>query len=120
MSQDLEELADRNLAASFAGGKSSGDNSTAVIARWIEYDRLVRLDEIVATSNSVAKTDARLGKVEQLAALLKRLAADEIEIAVAFLSGSLPQGRIGVAGSVIASGRSAPAAATRDAQSGRR
>jgi ATP-dependent DNA ligase I len=72
----------------------------------------VRLDEIVATSNGVARTDARLGKVEQLAALLKRLAADEIEIAVAFLSGSLPQGRIGVAGSVIASGRSAPAAAT--------
>jgi DNA ligase-1 len=72
----------------------------------------VRLDEIVATSNGVARTDARLGKVEQLAALLKRLAANEIEIAVAFLSGSLPQGRIGVAGSVIASGRSAPAAAT--------
>ncbi len=72
----------------------------------------MRLDEIVATSNRVAKTDARLGKVEQLAALLKRLAADEVEIAVAFLSGSLPQGRIGVAGSVIASGRSAPPAAT--------
>jgi DNA ligase-1 len=72
----------------------------------------VRLADIVATSNGVAKTDARLGKVEQLASLLKRLAPDEIEIAVAFLSGSLPQGRIGVAGSVIQSGRSAPAATT--------
>jgi DNA ligase-1 len=72
----------------------------------------VRLADIVATSNGVAKTDARLRKVEQLASLLKRLPADEIEIGVAFLSGSLPQGRIGVAGSVVASGRSAAAAAT--------
>jgi DNA ligase-1 len=72
----------------------------------------MRLAELVATSITVAETDARLGKIEQLASLLKRVAPEEIEVAVAFLSGSPLQGRIGVAGSVIAACRSAPVVAT--------
>ncbi len=72
----------------------------------------MRLGELVATSIAVADTDARLGKVQRLASLLKRLGPDEIEIAVAFLSGSLLQGRIGVAGSVISACRSAPPVTT--------
>jgi DNA ligase 1 len=56
----------------------------------------VRFDELVSTSRAVGETSARLGKIERLAALLTRVAPAEVEIAVAFLSGTLRQGRIGV------------------------
>jgi DNA ligase-1 len=68
------------------------------------------LDELVAASNGVARTSGRLEKIDRLASLLKHLAPEEIGIAVAFLSGSPRQGRIGVARSVVAAGRAvAPA-----------
>jgi len=54
------------------------------------------LDELVATSRRVAATSGRNAKIDLLAALLKHAAADEIETAIAALSGSLRQGRIGV------------------------
>jgi DNA ligase-1 len=67
----------------------------------------MRLSELVAVSNAVANTSSRLDKVARLADLLKRLAPEEIPIAAAFLSGSPVQGRIGVAGSMIAGAQSA-------------
>src|SRR5437879_4667354 len=54
------------------------------------------LHELVTTSGRVAATSGRLAKIELLAALLQRAAADEIETAIAALSGSLRHGRIGV------------------------
>jgi DNA ligase-1 len=66
----------------------------------------MRLAELTATSTAVANATGRLAKVDRLASLLKRLPPDDIEIAVAFLGGSLLQGRIGVAGSVIAAAQS--------------
>jgi DNA ligase-1 len=74
----------------------------------------MRLGELVDVSDAVAGASGRLDKVGRLADLLKRLAPDEIEIAVAFLSGSPRQGRIGAAGSAIAAARSATAAGTPD------
>ena len=72
----------------------------------------MRLAELVETSRAVAETSGRLDKIARLASLLERLAADEVEIAVAFLSGSLRQGRIGVAGAAVDAARSvSPAAA---------
>jgi DNA ligase-1 len=62
----------------------------------------MRFEELVAVSRAVAATSARLGKIEHLAALLKRLSPPEIPIAIAFLSGSPRQGRIGVGGSLLA------------------
>ena len=56
----------------------------------------MRLADLVATSNAVAATSSRLDKIGRLADLLSRLHPDEIEIAVAFLSGATRQGRIGV------------------------
>jgi DNA ligase 1 len=56
----------------------------------------MRFDELVSTSRAVGETSARLGKIQRLAALLTRVAPAEVEIAVAFLSGTLRQGRIGV------------------------
>ena len=43
--------------------------------------------ELVETSRRVAATSSRNAKVAELAALLRKLAADEIATAVAFLSG---------------------------------
>jgi len=56
----------------------------------------VKLHELVTTSRQVAATSGRNAKIDLLAALLKQAAADEIETAIASLSGSLRQGRIGV------------------------
>ena len=56
----------------------------------------MRLHDVVQTSRAVAQTSGRLAKIELLAALLKRAAPDEIATAIAFLSGSPRQGRIGV------------------------
>ncbi len=52
--------------------------------------------ELVQTSRRVAETSGRLAKIELVAALLKRAAPEEIATAVAFLSGSPRQGRIGI------------------------
>ncbi|HEX6400128.1 MAG TPA: ATP-dependent DNA ligase [Actinomycetota bacterium] len=53
------------------------------------------LDAIATTSADVGATASRLKKVERLAALLADLTPDEVPIAVAYLSGALPQGSIG-------------------------
>ena len=63
----------------------------------------MRLAELVAASRSVAETSGRLEKIDRLAALLKRLEPDEIEVAVAYLSGSTRQGRLGVGGAAVSS-----------------
>ena len=65
----------------------------------------MRLEELVDVSNAVAGTRGRLDKIGKLSGLLKRLHRDEIRIAVAYLSGSLPQGRIGVGWSAISHAR---------------
>jgi DNA ligase-1 len=70
----------------------------------------MRFEELVATSRAVAEASGRLEKTSHLAALLKRLSPPEIEIAVAFLTGSLRQGRIGVGGSVLGALRDVVAA----------
>lgn len=54
------------------------------------------LDEIARTSVAVAETPGRLAKIERLAGCLRRLRPQEVPIAVAYLSGVLPQGTIGV------------------------
>jgi ATP-dependent DNA ligase I len=54
------------------------------------------LDEVAATSDDVAATSSRLKKVERLSTTLAQLEPDEVPIAVAYLSGALPHGSIGV------------------------
>jgi len=54
------------------------------------------LAELVRASQRVGATTARRTKVEELALLLRSLASDEIDIGVHYLSGELPQGKIGV------------------------
>lgn len=54
------------------------------------------LADVVDTSRRVAATSKRLEKTDLLANLIKRLSPEEVEIAVAYLSGATPQGRIGI------------------------
>src|SRR3954454_10835746 len=56
----------------------------------------VLLTEIAETSRAVATTAARLAKRELRAACLRRTGQDEVAVAVAYLSGELPQRQIGV------------------------
>lgn len=55
------------------------------------------LANLVATSQRVASTAGRRNKVQELCTFLKGLPAGEIEIAVDYLSGEIPQGKIGIA-----------------------
>ncbi|HLB82946.1 MAG TPA: ATP-dependent DNA ligase [Gemmatimonadales bacterium] len=68
------------------------------------------LHELVTTSRQVAATSGRHAKIDLLAALLKRAAADEVETAIAALSGSLRQGRLGVGYAALRAARPEPAA----------
>jgi DNA ligase-1 len=52
--------------------------------------------ELVATSTTMTSTSSRSAKVAALADLIRRLAPDEIAIAVSVLTGAPPQGKIGV------------------------
>ena len=65
---------------------------------------------LVETSQRVSANSGRLVKVRELASLLRILAADEIEIAVLYLAGGIPQGRIGLKASALHSAASHAAA----------
>jgi DNA ligase-1 len=54
------------------------------------------LSQIAATSAEVAATRSRLKKIELLAACFAGASAEEVAIAVSYLSGELPQGTVGV------------------------
>jgi len=56
----------------------------------------MKLDDLVQTSAAVAATSSRLEKISKLAALLKRLDANEVPIAIGFLIGFPRQGKLGV------------------------
>ena len=68
------------------------------------------LNDLVLTSKLVADTSARLEKIALLAALLKRLAPNEIPIAVGFLTGWPRQGKLGVGWATLAEARPAVSA----------
>src|SRR6187200_1337916 len=65
----------------------------------------MQLHDIAAASNAVSGTRRRLDKITELAQILQRLTPEEIHIAVAYLSGALPQGRIGLGWAVISQAR---------------
>ncbi|WP_436792688.1 ATP-dependent DNA ligase [Actinospongicola halichondriae] len=60
------------------------------------------LADVVAASDAVAATRKRNEKKAALADLFARLAADEIEVVVGFLTGEVRQGRIGIGWRTIA------------------
>ena len=62
---------------------------------------MTSLAELVRTSERVSTTAARKLKVRELAALLQTVSPDEIDIGVHYLSGEIPQGKIGVGFSAV-------------------
>ena len=52
--------------------------------------------DLVAVSQRVGATSARLAKVRELAAHLRAVEPSEIDTAVHYLSGEMPQGRFGI------------------------
>ena len=69
----------------------------------------MRFTELVQVSREVAGTSRRTEKTERLAGLLRRLAPEEIETAVAFLAGSVRQGRIGIGFAALQGAMGTPA-----------
>ena len=59
------------------------------------------LNDLVRTSSAVAEASGRLAKIGLLADLLRRLAPDEIEIAISMLSGEPRQGRMGIGSATL-------------------
>ena len=57
---------------------------------------MTALAALVATSEQVGATSARRGKIAALATFLATVPADELELAVHYLAGELPQGRVGI------------------------
>src|SRR5688500_1356190 len=56
----------------------------------------MRLAELCDTSARVKATRSRLAKVAALAETIQKLPADLVAVGVGYLSGDLPQGKVGV------------------------
>jgi DNA ligase-1 len=67
------------------------------------------LCDIVRTSSAVASVASRRRKIEHLAELFQRMAPDEIEIAIPFLTGDTRQGRLGIGPAAIRGAATTPA-----------
>jgi DNA ligase-1 len=72
------------------------------------------LGSLVRVSQRVGASSSRLGKIRELASFLKTLAPDDVDIAVHYLSGTIPEGRIGVGHAAL---RDAAAQAPADSES---
>jgi DNA ligase-1 len=68
------------------------------------------LVELAQVSQRVGATASRRVKVGELAALLRLLAPEEIDIGVHFLSGEIPQGKIGIGYAAVRAAASTPPA----------
>ncbi len=72
----------------------------------------MRLSEVVAASRAVGGATGRLKKTGHLADLLKRAPAADLEAVVAFLSGRVRQGRMGIGAALLTTMRDVPPADT--------
>jgi len=70
------------------------------------------LDDLVRASAAVAEVSGRLAKIGLLADLLRRVAPEEVEIAIGMLSGEPRQGRIGIGSATLWTARDSVAAQT--------
>ncbi len=68
--------------------------------------RMTLFVELVETSRRVSQTPSRNAKIAELAACLRKLAAQEIALGVAYLAGATRQGRTGVGYALLRDARS--------------
>ncbi len=61
----------------------------------------MKLSDLVNTSTAVARTRSRLKKRALLSELLRAVSLGEVALAVHYLSGTLPQGRIGLGPAIV-------------------
>ena len=66
------------------------------------------LAELVAASGRVAETPSRLAKLRIIAERLQSLAAEEVEVAIAYLSGEIPQGKLSLGYAALQAAARAP------------
>jgi DNA ligase-1 len=66
------------------------------------------LREVVETSRAVRATPSRLEKQALLASLFARLDPDDLRLAVSYLAGEIPQGRLGVGWKAVSTAMSGP------------
>jgi DNA ligase-1 len=66
------------------------------------------LAELVLASGRVAETPSRLAKLSILAGCLRALAPEEVEIAIAYLSGEIPQGKLALGYAALQAAGRAP------------
>jgi DNA ligase 1 len=69
------------------------------------------LSDLVRVSNQVAGTASRLAKVRAIADFLRRLEAEEVEIAIPYLSGDIRQGKLSLGYATLQSAMGSAAAA---------
>ena len=69
------------------------------------------LAALVSTSRQVAKTSGRIAKIDLLTDLLRTASPNELEVAIAFLSGAVRQTKLGVGYSALQAARPRTAAA---------
>ncbi len=86
----------------------------------MSYGGAVLLSDLVETSAAVGATSARTEKIAALAGALARMAPEEVEIGVAYLSGELRQRQIGVGWASLRDRPAAAADAVADLAGGRR
>ena len=67
------------------------------------------LAEVVGASRRVAETSRRREKIELIGALLRKLEPEEIPVGIAFLSGSVRQGRLGLGHAMLQAAAAPPA-----------
>lgn len=77
------------------------------------YRGCVLLAEVVSTSAAVAGTRSRNAKSAALAGLISACAPDDVPIVVSWLSGEVPQGRLGIGWRTLSGARTEPAADSR-------
>ncbi len=61
----------------------------------------MQLSELALLSHRLAATSRRTEKIELLAAALQRMGTDEVRVGIDYLSGRLPQGRVGIGGAML-------------------
>ena len=70
----------------------------------------MNLDDVVRASRETGDTSARSSKTARMAELLRGATPDEAAVAVSWLIGDLPQGRIGLGPAAVAAARDVPPA----------
>ena len=89
------------VSAQVFHNNSREQNAITRAIRWLRLFSCMLLDDLVQASARAAATTSRKEKTALLAEVLRRSSPEEAPIVVSWLSGALPQGRIGLGPAAI-------------------